>query len=105
MDFFPQCSPLLKLLAKGRQNNSFTAFMYGQSISIAKISISYTFFSFEINGSLYLQDGTWDTVKGSFTIVRDFLDVCYHSYFSIMDDLRFQGPSAGKYYEIRHDSL
>lgn len=39
-----------------------------------------------------------DTVKESFTVVRDFGDVCYHSYFSVMDDLRLQG---GKYYEIR----
>ncbi|KAL8528142.1 hypothetical protein ACS0TY_005814 [Phlomoides rotata] len=46
-------------------------------------------------------DGIWSTVKGSFTIIRDFLDVCYHSYFSIMDDLRRQGPSEGKYFEIR----
>ncbi|CAI9758552.1 unnamed protein product [Fraxinus pennsylvanica] len=42
-------------------------------------------------------DGTWDTVEGSFTIIRDFMDVGYHSYFSIMDDLW----SEGKYYEIR----
>ncbi|CAN4082353.1 unnamed protein product [Withania somnifera] len=48
-----------------------------------------------------LYDGTWDTVKGSFTIVRDVRDVLYHSYFSIMDDLRLQGPPGGKYYEIR----
>nr|GME06970.1 uncharacterized membrane protein At3g27390 [Ipomoea batatas] len=48
-----------------------------------------------------IYDGTWDTVKRSFTIVRDVGDVCYHSYFSIMDDLRLQGPVAGKYYEIR----
>lgn len=49
----------------------------------------------------YLQDGTWGTVTGCFTIVRDFGDVCYHSYFSIMDDLRGQGPQQGKYYDIR----
>ncbi|CAA2993552.1 uncharacterized membrane At3g27390 [Olea europaea subsp. europaea] len=42
-------------------------------------------------------DGTWGTVEGSFTVIRDFMDVCYHSYFSIMDDLL----SEGKYYEIR----
>ncbi|CDP16635.1 unnamed protein product [Coffea canephora] len=52
-----------------------------------------------------IYDGTWDTVKRSFTVVRDFLDMCYYSYFSIMDDLRVQGLSAGKYYEIRHGSL
>ncbi|KAK4392925.1 putative membrane protein [Sesamum angolense] len=46
-------------------------------------------------------DGTWSALKGSFTIIRDFLDVCYHSYFSIMDDIRRQGPPEGKYYEIR----
>ncbi|XP_031265091.1 uncharacterized membrane protein At3g27390-like [Pistacia vera] len=45
-------------------------------------------------------DGTWSTVKGSFTVVRDFLDVCFHSYFSVMDDLQ-QKRADGKYYEIR----
>ncbi|KAI4320158.1 hypothetical protein MLD38_033664 [Melastoma candidum] len=44
-------------------------------------------------------DGTWSIVKGSFTAVRDFLDVCYHSYFSYMDELQHQDPS--QYYEIR----
>ncbi|KAF5746916.1 hypothetical protein HS088_TW06G01092 [Tripterygium wilfordii] len=46
-------------------------------------------------------DGTISTVKGSFTVVRDFGDVCYHSYFSILDDLRNQEPPDGKYLEIR----
>ncbi|KZV57456.1 hypothetical protein F511_35254 [Dorcoceras hygrometricum] len=46
-------------------------------------------------------DGTWDVVKGSFTIIRDVMDVGYHSYFSIMDDLLHLGPQEGKYYEIR----
>ncbi|CAN0924555.1 Uncharacterized membrane protein At3g27390 [Linum grandiflorum] len=46
-------------------------------------------------------DGTIDTLRGCFTIVRDFGDVCYHSYSSIMDDLRQKGPADGKYYEIR----
>uniref|UniRef100_A0A7N0VA63 Uncharacterized protein n=1 Tax=Kalanchoe fedtschenkoi TaxID=63787 RepID=A0A7N0VA63_KALFE len=44
-----------------------------------------------------LVDGTWSTIQGSFTIIRDFLDVCFHSYFSYMDELR----NEGKYYEIR----
>jgi len=47
-----------------------------------------------------MQDGTWDTVKDSFTAIQDFKDVCYHSYFSFMDDLR--QPQEGKYYEIRY---
>ncbi|KAL1531593.1 hypothetical protein AAHA92_31717 [Salvia divinorum] len=48
-----------------------------------------------------IYDGICSTLKGSFTIIRDFLDVCFFSYFSIMDELRRQGPAEGKYYEIR----
>ncbi|XP_030544772.2 uncharacterized membrane protein At3g27390-like [Rhodamnia argentea] len=46
-------------------------------------------------------DGTWSTVKGSFTVVRDFMDVCFHSYLSYMDDIQHQEPAVGKYHEIR----
>ncbi|GMI99115.1 hypothetical protein like AT5G40640 [Hibiscus trionum] len=46
-------------------------------------------------------DGTWSTVKGSFTVVRDFNDVCFHSYNSFMEDLRQKEPPNGQYYEIR----
>ncbi|XVE67789.1 hypothetical protein DITRI_Ditri09bG0016500 [Diplodiscus trichospermus] len=46
-------------------------------------------------------DGTWSTIKGSFTIIRDFKDVCFHSYISFMEDLQQKGPSNGNYYEIR----
>ncbi|KAK1267426.1 hypothetical protein QJS04_geneDACA016861 [Acorus gramineus] len=46
-------------------------------------------------------DGTWSTIKGSFTVVRDFTDTCFHSYFSVMDDLRLQEPPTGKKREIR----
>ncbi|CAI0456675.1 unnamed protein product [Linum tenue] len=52
-----------------------------------------------VGGALY--DGTIDTVSGCFTIIRDFGDVCYHSYSSLMDDLQKKGPEDGKYYEIR----
>ncbi|KAH9624816.1 hypothetical protein KSS87_018132 [Heliosperma pusillum] len=48
-----------------------------------------------------IYDGTWSTVQGCFTVIRDFRDVCFHSYFSIMDDLRQRGPPDAKYYEIR----
>ncbi|CAL5416074.1 unnamed protein product [Camellia sinensis] len=47
-----------------------------------------------------IYDGTSDTVKQSFTFVRDFMDICYHSYFSVTDDLRSQGHQDGKYFEI-----
>ncbi|CAN1324646.1 Uncharacterized membrane protein At3g27390 [Linum perenne] len=33
-------------------------------------------------------DGTWDTVRGSCTVVRDFADMCYHSYSIYMKELR-----------------
>lgn len=29
------------------------------------------------------------------------MDICYHSYFSVTDDLRSQGHQDGKYFEIR----
>ncbi|XP_043726150.1 uncharacterized membrane protein At3g27390-like [Telopea speciosissima] len=46
-------------------------------------------------------DGTLSSVERSCTVVRDFNDVCFHSYFSVMDDLRLQEPPNGKPYEIR----
>ncbi|CAN6249118.1 unnamed protein product [Urochloa humidicola] len=46
-------------------------------------------------------DGTWSTITGSCTVVRDVKDLLFHSYFSIMDDLRLQKPPDGKPYEIR----
>ncbi|XP_061347005.1 uncharacterized membrane protein At3g27390 [Gastrolobium bilobum] len=33
-------------------------------------------------------DGTLGTIKGSCTVVRDFLDMCYHSYPSYLKELR-----------------
>ncbi|KAH0923820.1 hypothetical protein HID58_023838, partial [Brassica napus] len=49
-------------------------------------------------------DGTWSTLKRSFTVVRDFKDVCFHSYFSLMDELRICCPDQ-KHYEIRLTQL
>ncbi|WOL14363.1 hypothetical protein Cni_G23143 [Canna indica] len=46
-------------------------------------------------------DGTWSTIKRSCTVVRDLKDVCFYSYFSIMDDLRLRDPPNGEIYEIR----
>lgn len=46
-------------------------------------------------------DGTWDIVKESVKYIRDFRDICYYSYFSIMHDVRTQEPCKGKYYDIR----
>ncbi|KAA3474215.1 putative membrane protein isoform X2 [Gossypium australe] len=33
-------------------------------------------------------DGTWDTIKGSCTVVRDFSDLCFHSYPLYLKELR-----------------
>ncbi|KAK6798433.1 hypothetical protein RDI58_006136 [Solanum bulbocastanum] len=33
-------------------------------------------------------DGTWGTIKGSCTAVRDFADMCYHSYPMYLKELR-----------------
>ncbi|KAL5675487.1 hypothetical protein ACJX0J_011618, partial [Zea mays] len=46
-------------------------------------------------------DGTWSTITGSCTVVRDVKDLLFHSYFSLMDDLRLQKPPDGEPYEIR----
>ncbi|KAG6486098.1 uncharacterized membrane protein At3g27390-like [Zingiber officinale] len=46
-------------------------------------------------------DGTWSTIERSFTVVRDFRDVCFYSYFSIMDDLHQRDPPNEGPYEIR----
>ncbi|KAG2714717.1 hypothetical protein I3843_03G044700 [Carya illinoinensis] len=46
-------------------------------------------------------DGTRGTIEGSLTTVTDFGDVCYHSYFSYMDDLRQKAPPDVDYYDIR----
>ncbi|KAK2420358.1 putative membrane protein [Trifolium repens] len=46
-------------------------------------------------------DGTWSSILKSFDIVKDVRDACFHTYFSVMDDLRQDGPPIGKYYEIR----
>lgn len=51
---------------------------------------------------LHPQDGTWSTIERSCMVVRDVRDVCFHSYFSVMDDLRQKGPPDSKYYEIRY---
>ncbi|XP_058081330.1 uncharacterized membrane protein At3g27390-like isoform X2 [Magnolia sinica] len=32
-------------------------------------------------------DGTWSSILRGCTLVRDFADVCFHSYFSVMDGL------------------
>ncbi|KAL6634054.1 hypothetical protein ACP70R_026725 [Stipagrostis hirtigluma subsp. patula] len=46
-------------------------------------------------------DGTWSTVTGSCTVVRDVKDMLLHTYFSIMDEIRLHTPPDGKPYEIR----
>ncbi|CAL5191672.1 unnamed protein product [Lathyrus oleraceus] len=45
-------------------------------------------------------DGTWSTIERSCMVVRDLKDVCFLSYFSVMDDLRQNGPPNSRYYEI-----
>ncbi|KAG8642226.1 hypothetical protein MANES_12G067301v8 [Manihot esculenta] len=37
-------------------------------------------------------DGCFSTLNGSCTVVRDFVDFCFHSYFSYMDELSEKVP-------------
>jgi hypothetical protein len=103
--FFHQYLLLLMLLEKERLINYSTVFMYVFDIQFLSFYIYFFFpilpFIRELSLLLNLQDGTLDTIKKSFDIVRDFLDFCHHSYFSYMDDLQQKRPPDVKYYEIR----
>lgn len=46
-------------------------------------------------------DGVWDTIRGSSTVVRDFTDFCFHSYFSYLDDFLKDPPPNFQPYEIK----
>ncbi|KAJ4752880.1 transmembrane protein [Rhynchospora pubera] len=45
-------------------------------------------------------DGTWGTIKGSCTVVRDFKDICWHSYPLILKELR-EGQPENQQHVIR----
>ncbi|PQQ05904.1 putative membrane protein [Prunus yedoensis var. nudiflora] len=45
-------------------------------------------------------DGTWGTVKGSCTVVRDFGDLCYHSYSIYLKELR-ESPASEEVQPLR----
>lgn len=103
MAFFHQCLPLLMLQAKERPMCSSTVFTYVLNVRIVIIFLFiYISFSCIMRQRLIywpvFQDGTWSTIKGSFTVVKDFKDVCVHSYYSFMEELR---QKDGQYYEIR----
>ncbi|KFK24459.1 hypothetical protein AALP_AAs46367U000200 [Arabis alpina] len=50
-------------------------------------------------------DGSLSTIKGSCTVVTDFTDFCFHSYFSYMDELREMVSADAKPLEIRLSPL
>ncbi|KAF5736134.1 hypothetical protein HS088_TW14G00269 [Tripterygium wilfordii] len=45
-------------------------------------------------------DGTWETVKGSCTVVRDFADICYSSYPQYLKELR-ESPASNELQPLR----
>ncbi|KAA8531708.1 hypothetical protein F0562_006575 [Nyssa sinensis] len=45
-------------------------------------------------------DGTWGTIKGSCTVVRDFADICYHSYPIYLKELR-ESPCSDEVQPLR----
>ncbi|KAI9089257.1 hypothetical protein K1719_029536 [Acacia pycnantha] len=47
-----------------------------------------------------LVDGTWGTIKGSCTVVRDFADICYHSYSGYLKELR-ESPASDELQRLR----
>ncbi|GFP84902.1 uncharacterized membrane protein at3g27390 [Phtheirospermum japonicum] len=46
-------------------------------------------------------DGCWSTLEGSCTVVRDFTDFCFHSYFSFMDELSEEAHEDEKPLDIK----
>ncbi|BBN14826.1 hypothetical protein MPTK1_6g14800 [Marchantia polymorpha subsp. ruderalis] len=48
-----------------------------------------------------LVDGTWSTLKGSCTVVRDFTDLAFHSYVDYLADFREKPPKDGRPYDIK----
>ncbi|XP_076946402.1 putative membrane protein At3g27390 [Bidens hawaiensis] len=50
-------------------------------------------------------DGCYSTLEGSCTVVRDFTDLCFHSYFSFMDDLSEEMPANEKPVDVRLSKL
>ncbi|KAK6923026.1 hypothetical protein RJ641_011330 [Dillenia turbinata] len=47
-----------------------------------------------------LVDGTWGTIKGSCTVVRDFADICYHSFPLYLKELR-ESPGSNEVQTLR----
>ncbi|GKU94728.1 hypothetical protein SLEP1_g8175 [Rubroshorea leprosula] len=47
-----------------------------------------------------LVDGTWGTVKGSCVVVRDFADICYHSFPLYLKELR-ESPDSNDHQTLR----
>ncbi|XP_044469450.1 uncharacterized membrane protein At3g27390-like [Mangifera indica] len=47
-----------------------------------------------------LVDGTWGTIKGSYTIVTDFADICYHSFPNYLKELR-ESPQSNELKTLR----
>ncbi|KAK1314517.1 putative membrane protein [Acorus calamus] len=77
------------------------------------VGVGYGFFTpwvsafeaFRVNGEWRkflhcIVDGTWGTIKGSCTVVRDFADICYHSYPLYLKELR-DNPGDKEPYTIR----
>ncbi|XP_024379396.1 uncharacterized membrane protein At3g27390 [Physcomitrium patens] len=46
-------------------------------------------------------DGTVSTLTGSCTVVRDFTDLCVHSYCDYLDDFRSSEPKDGKPLDVK----
>jgi hypothetical protein len=48
-----------------------------------------------------MQDGTYTTLKGSCTVVRDFTDFTFHSYFDLIDEFRTGELKGAKPFDIK----
>ncbi|GFZ05390.1 hypothetical protein Acr_17g0009620 [Actinidia rufa] len=97
----------LLLLTLGLLKGVIISPVAGGIIGIGKFSSDYRALASTLHLDLLLcgKDGCWSTIKGSFTVVQDFTDFCFHSYFSYMDELSEDIPADQKPIDIKLTKL
>ncbi|GJN02774.1 hypothetical protein PR202_ga20158 [Eleusine coracana subsp. coracana] len=84
-------TPWISTFEAFRQESERKKFVHGIVVRQRFEVISCTTRRLELTGTDMTrseQDGTWGTIKGSCTVVRDFADLCFHSYPVYLKELR-----------------
>ena len=88
-------TPWISTFEAFRQETEEKKFVHGivvrtRSITGAAPSLLFRNQNVSLRSSWFVivQDGTWGTIRGSCTVVRDFSDMCFHSYPVYLEELR-----------------